>query len=370
MIPLFKVNMPVSVDAPLLETLHSGFIGQGKKVEEFERGLTEFLNNPYVLTLNSGTSAIHLALRLANVGPGDEVICSPMTCTASIQPILERGAQVVWADIDPGTGNIDSDSVMSQVTAKTKAVIPVHWGGYPCDLDDLNDIATGFDLKVIEDAAHAFGAKYRGCSIGSISPFTCFSFQAIKHFTTVDGGCLVCLNEDDYKRGKLLRWYGIDRDQPKKDMRCEEDIKEYGYKYHMNDISATIGIEQLKQVRSVLTDHRINAYYYDSEFETRHIRHAKPLNYDDANLSSYWLYTILVDDRPSFMEWMTQKGIQVSRVHARNDRHTCFKDARNKELPGVDEFDKKHVCIPVGWWLTIEDREYIVDCIERWDMGQ
>ena len=233
---LFKVHMPKSVDKPLLEVLHSGFIGQGKKVDEFEEKLGQYFGNKKVLTLNSGTSGLHLALRLANVGHGDEVITTAMTCTATNMPILAAGAKIVWADVNPITGLIDPQAIEEKITSKTKAIMMVHFGGIPCDIDAINAIAKKYNLKTIEDGAHAIGAEYKGSKIGNHSDFIMFSLQAIKHFTTVDGGLLLCKDQSDYERGKLLRWYGIDRDEKRKEFRCEEDIIEYGYKYHMNDI--------------------------------------------------------------------------------------------------------------------------------------
>jgi len=266
MIPLFKVHVPESIDEPLLKVLHSGFIGQGIQVDKFEDALIPWVNNKNVLTVNSGTSALHLALKLAGIGFGDEIISTPQTCSATNTPIVLIGANIVWADIDPYTGNIDPETIKPLITSKTKAIMYVDWGGFPCQLDEINKIAKEYGLKTIEDAAHAFGAIYKDRKIGSISDYTCFSLQAIKHITTVDGGILTAKSEEDYRRGKLLRWYGIDREGPRTDLRCEQDILEAGTKWHMNDVSACIGIEQLNYIESILKKHRDNAAYYDSQF--------------------------------------------------------------------------------------------------------
>ena len=206
-IPLFKVHMPKSVQEPLLEILFSGFIGQGPQVEKFEKILAKYIGNPYPLTVNSGTSALQLALRLAGIQLGDEVISTPMTCTATNMPILAAGAKIVWADIDRLTGNISAASIEEKITSKTKAIIAVHWGGYPCDMMAINAVAKKYNIKVIEDGAHAFGAEYMQQKIGNHSDYVMFSFQAIKHITTVDGGVLFVRTKEDYQRGKLLRWY-------------------------------------------------------------------------------------------------------------------------------------------------------------------
>lgn len=366
MIPLFKVHMPESVMGPLKEVLMSGYIGQGPKVDEFEKALAKWAGNPNVLTVNSGTSALHLAMRLAGVDHGAQLITSSMTCTASNMPALERGADLVWADIDPWTGNIDPVDVERKITSKTKAILAIHWGGYPCELDELRAVAQKYGIPLVEDAAHAFGASYKGKPIGSHSDLVAFSFQAIKTLTTVDGGLLACRNPETYRRGRLLRWFGIDRDTPKADLRCEENILEHGYKHHMSDVSAAIGIEQLKYVEGILARGRANAAFYIERLAG--LKSVKLLKYQADRLSSYWLFTIRVRDRDGFQAFMAKNGVMVSRVHVRNDKHTAYK-AFLRNLPGVDEFDREQVSIPVGWWVTPEDREKIASLILQWDAG-
>ncbi|HDZ13375.1 hypothetical protein LCGC14_0643740 [marine sediment metagenome] len=352
MIPLFKVFMPDTVFEPLKEVLTSGYIGEGEKVREFERSLIPWFDNENVLATNSCTSAIQLALRLAGVEAGDEVISTPMTCTATNMPILAIGAKIVWADIDPWTGNIDSCDVVKKVTDKTKAIICVDWGGHPCEFERLQKIADDANIKLIEDAAHAFGSFYNNKMVGSHCDFVCFSFQAVKTFTTVDGGALTCRSKEDHERGKLLRWYGIDRNE--EGLRCESDIKEWGYKFHMNDVAATIGIEQIKHVAGNIAKTKFNAQKYNKAFGGMRLRLGRG--------SCYWLYTIRVKNRNEFMEYMKDNGIETSKVHARNDHHTCFAESRCY-LPGVDEFCSEQVSIPVGWWV---DTDYIIEKVKLW----
>lgn len=363
-IPLFKVFMPESVLEPLGATLLSGYIGEGPRVREFESLLARRFENNNVLTLNTGTAALQLALRLANVGYGDEVITTAMTCVATNVPILAMGAKIVWADINPWTGNIDPADVARKITSKTKAIMCVHWGGYPCDLAELNKIASEHGVKLIEDACHAFGSTYRFSPIGCHSDFVCFSFQAIKHITTVDGGALACRGKSDCERGRLLRWYGIGRNDQMRDLRCEADIPEYGYKFHMNDVCATIGVEQLNYIDETLAKHRANAKRYDEAF--RRLQKVRILKYEKDRLSSYWLYTIRAANRVQFAEYMKQAGITVSQVHARNDHHTMFEDFACA-LPRTDEFVSEQISIPVGWWLTEAELEHIIRAVVSYE---
>jgi perosamine synthetase len=363
-IPLFKVFMPRSVIKPIKDVIFSGYIGQGPRVEKFEHELGAWFASKNVLTLNNGTSAISLALRLSGVCHGDEVITTPMTCVATNEPILAAGAKIIWADIDPYTGNIDPADVVKKITNKTKAIIGVDWGGYPCDLNSLMGIAREHGIKLIEDACHAFGAQYQNRPVGAISDFTCFSFQAIKEITTIDGGALVCRLKKDCERGRLLRWYGIDRRENRKDFRCEKDIKEYGYKFHMNDVSAAIGSEQLKYVKSNLDKTRLNAAEYNKAFLP--FRHIECLRYSDDRLSSYWLYTLRVKNPGYFIGYMRRHGITASQVHARNDKHTVFNKFAAR-LPGVDDFVSHQACIPVGWWLKRRDIAHIINTIEHYN---
>jgi dTDP-4-amino-4,6-dideoxygalactose transaminase len=348
---------------PALErTLYSGYIGQGPRVDEFEDALGAYLGGRNVLTVNSGTSALQLAMRLAGVA-GGEVITTPMTCTATNMPILAEGARIVWADIDPTSGNIDPADVERKITRSTRAIVCVHWGGNPCDMAALSSIGKRYGIPIIEDAAHAWGARWEQRRLGdNTADLTCFSLQAIKHITTVDGGVLVARDSEAYRRGKLLRWYGIDREADRKDMRCEEDVLEWGHKWHMNDVAATIGLVQLGHLDRIVEDQRRKAAYYAREIPIPSARILPPAE------SSSWLHTLLLPNRErrqAFMEHLRLRGIMSSQVHARNDSHTCFADFHRSPLPGVSEFCDRMVCIPVHWALGASECVAIRDaCVE------
>ena len=358
---MFKVAMNPHVDEHVLKVLHSGFVAQGPMVRKFEYELGQRFNNENVLGLSAGTHGLSLALRLAGVKPGDEVITTPLTCTATNMPILMHGAKIVWADVKEDL-NINPKSIKAKITDKTKAIVVVHWGGYPCDMEEISKIAHTHNLKVIEDGAHAYGSKYKGSLIGDCkySDYVMMSFQAIKHLTCTDGGALFTKDKEDYKRAKLLRWYGIDRESPRREMRCEEDIAEWGYKYHMNDVCATVGLSNMPLAEDNLKKTFDNAWYYEEVL--RDIDGVQLIQMEEDRQSAYWLFTILVEDRTSFVHMMGSEGIAVSRVHERNDKHTCFKEFKT-DLPRLEHVMKKMICIPVGWWLTQEDREHIAEAI-------
>jgi dTDP-4-amino-4,6-dideoxygalactose transaminase len=372
MIQLFKVYMSQNAKIEVGKVLDSGYIGQGPKVEEFECALRSFLNNDRVLTLNAGTSGLHLALHMlkanGSIKNDDEVLATALTCTASNWPILANNLRIKWVDIDPKNLNMDLDDLERKITHKTKAIIVVHWGGYPVDLDRLKAIQEkayniyGFRPAIIEDGAHAFGTEYKGKKLGNHGNIVMYSFQAIKHITSVDGGLLVLPNQELYRRGKLLRWYGIDRDGNRKDFRCEADIEEWGFKFHMNDVCATIGLENLRFADSIIGKHRNNAKFYDNQLVDTSGLTLLERN-KDCN-SAFWIYSMLVENRDDFYRYMKECGIVVSQVHERNDKHTCVKEYRSA-LPTLDKIVPKLVSIPVGWWVTEDDRQYIVDCIKK-----
>lgn len=387
-IPLFKVYMSEHAAPEVTKVLNSGYIGQGPKVEEFEKNLKNYFDNDRIVTLNAGTSGLHLALHLLKkpsekildgnsswfntswpgLQDGDEVLATPLTCTASNWPILANGLKIKWVDIDEKTLNMDLDDLERKITPKTKAIIAVHWGGYPLDLDRLKEIQEksqrlyGFKPAIIEDGAHSFGSEYKGKKLGNHGNIVMYSLQAIKHITSIDGGLLILPHQDLYNRSKLIRWYGIDRDSNRKDFRCEANIDEWGFKFHMNDVCATVGIENLKDADKIIGRHQDNAKYYDEQL--KNVKGVTLLERNPNHKSAFWIYSMLVEDRDGFYKWMKECKISVSQVHERNDKHTCVKDYVSN-LPTLEKTIGKVVSIPVGWWVTDEEREYIVECIKK-----
>ena len=372
-IPLFKVYMNDNLDY-VMNTLGSGMITQGKKVEEFEEKLKKYFNYPYLLTLNSATSGLTLAYRILDLKPSvDYVISTPLTCFATNASILANNLNIIWADTDPESCNIDLEDVKKKINSNTKALSFVHWGGNPVDLNKVEELKKyafekyEIELKVIEDCAHAFGAELNYKKLGTHGNICVFSLQAIKHLTSGDGGLIFLPNEEMYKRAKLLRWFGIDREKrslPGSDFRLEPDITEYGYKFHMNDINASIGMSNLPNIENILEKCRSNAKFYRDNLNS--LDSIKLFEEHEHSNPSYWIYTIkiLFNRKNEFIQYMKFKGIVVSQVHARNDKHSCLKNYSNS-LPNLDILETQIVSIPVGWWVTEEQRIYIVDCIRE-----
>lgn len=360
MIPLVKPFIPDrNVLMPELEKiLYSGYIAEGEAVYQFEDKFKEYIGNPYCLALHSGTDALHLALILAGVKSGDEVISTPMTAEPTNTVIAMIGAKVVWGDVDPNNGLLDPASVRTLITEKTKAIVLVHYAGMVCDMDEFNKISKEFNIPVVEDAAHALGSKYMEEMIGNNSPYTIFSLQAIKHMTTVDGGFLTVKNEADFTRARRLRWFGLDKQKS----RLENDITEVGYKYAMNNVNATIGNVQMKYIHSIIGKYNENGKYYDNELKG--IDGVELMQYSKNTEPSFWLYTLKVERREDFIKLLVDNGISASPLHHRNDTHSIYNDSK-RELPNMDNFYNNFVHIPCGWWLTKEDRERIVEIIKK-----
>jgi len=362
-IPLFKVLMSSEAERAAVEVLRSGYVGQGPKVEEFEQKLKEYYRSDTdILTTNSCTSAINLALHLCDVRPGDSVLTTSMTCSASNSPIVTRGAYPVWCDVDQWTGLIDPDSVDEALCEllhggeKVKAIIAVDWTGAKPDYSKLKKLG----IPIIEDAAHCFSPF--GDSRGD---YVCNSYQAIKIETCVDGGSLKCPGEKITERARLLRWYGLDR-RSSQSFRCNQNISvgNVGFKYHMNDLNAAIGIANIPVAIDALNKQRKNAEFYNEALkDLDRVCHVRL-----PSVPGQWLYMLLVDNREGFTGFMTARGIEVSPVHARNDKHDGFKRVASQpvSLKGLDYYSARNVAIPVGWWLTQENLEYISESVIQW----
>lgn len=358
--PLFKVFMPESVVEAVRETLFSGYIAEGDRVALLTKMVSEYIGNNRTVLVNSGTSALTLAFRLAGVRPGVEVISTPLTCVASNVPILDLGGVPVWGDVDPETGMLDPDGIETLINEKTKAICILHKEGDPARLDEILAIAKKHDLKVIEDCAHSFGSRYKEVKIGNHGDFCCFSFQAIKHMTTGDGGALTCKNETDFQRAKRLKWFGVDHDKQDGGKAWLRDIPEWGYKMNMNDISASIGIECIKHIDEINTAFNKNGTRYSELLKD--VPGVSLIRRDPKDYSIFWAYCLIAENREGLVEKLAGEGIAAGQIHPRNDIYSMF-DMAKRNLPNTDYFSAREICVPCGWWVDEEEVERICSII-------
>ncbi len=347
------------------KVLSGRWIGQGPLVDKFEKKFKSmFAKNNHCLATGSGTDALHLSYILAGLKKGDEVIAPLFTCTATNIPFLYMGIKIKFADIEPSTMNISVESVKRLISKKTKAVICMHYGGLPCDLDELKKLCNKFKIPLIEDAAHALGATYNDKPIGSISDFTMFSFQAIKHITTADGGMLCVKNKNLIKKGKRIRWFGIDREKKQK-ATWENDIFEVGYKYQMTDLGASIGLEGLNEFKKILS-HRQNIFNIYLEKLTKNRNILCVHKDDNKRTHAAWLFTIITNKKDLLQKKLREKRIETNQVHFRNDKYSIFKNfVKGKKFPNMDFVEDKYLAIPVHHKVSTKKAKYIADLINK-----
>lgn len=339
------------------KNLESGRLSEGALVKRFERSLERYFRMRNCVAVNSGTSALHLALVLAGVGQGDEVILPAQTFVATGLPVLYCGAKPVFADIKMD-GNIDVEDIKRKVSKKTKAIMVVSWGGNPCDLYELEEMCRINRWKLIQDNAHALGATYDGLPLSDYGDYSCYSFQAIKALSTGDGGLLVSTSWAGYDKAKKLRWFNIDRERDLPDETGERvyNLREVGYKYHMNDYAASLGLgnlhgfcERQERVRKIAECYRENLKFGFIP--------------DKSEGCSYWLFDILVERRRDFMRAMKDRGIPTTVVHLGIDHNAIF--GGKQVLSNQRFWDGKHVCLPIHPNLTDEDVEQVIESVNR-----
>lgn len=360
MIPLVKVGLPPkAVLMPALEeVLYSGMVAEGEHVYTFERAFAAQMQLPNALGMSSGTGALHVALLMAGVKQGDEVISTSMTAEPTNIAILHTGARPVFADVDPRSGNLDPASVDSLVGPRTKAILVVHYAGFPARLAELRAIADRHGIALIEDAAHALGSSYGGQGIGTLGDFSIFSLQAIKHMTTVDGGVLSLRDPSRLDEARRLRWFGLSKGMA----RTEVDITKPGYKYNMNNVAAVIGLAQLQCVSDRIERHIANGRYFDERIGR--IPGLSVTHFEPLAIPSYWLYSVLSDDSAAVESRLAAIGVAASKLHRPNHLHSVFAPDR-RPLPGLDAYYRRLTHIPCGWWVSDTDRSRIVMALQK-----
>lgn len=351
-ITLFHPYIPEKAKKRARKTLGTRWVGQGPQVDEFEKDFEKKISHGHkAIAVNSGTSALHLSYILAGIKDGDEIITPVFSCSATHTPLLYQRAKIIFADIQPDTLNINPKHVKELMNEKVKAIVCTHYGGLPCDMDELGAIARKWNVPIIEDAAQAICASYKGKNVGNISEFTAFSFQAIKILTTVDGGMMTIKDPHLEEKAKRIRWFGIDR-EAKFDDRWKKDIWEVGYKYQMTDISAALGIEGLKQLNKTLRHHRGKFELYKEELAG--ISGIKFIGEKGDRKSSCWLATAVVERRDDLKKKLKEHNIESDPVHYRCDRYTVF-GGRVDNCPNMDSLEDKYLILPMHYYVTQSD---------------
>jgi dTDP-4-amino-4,6-dideoxygalactose transaminase len=361
-IVLFYPHVPKKAKEYVCDTLDTRWIGQGPKVDLFEaRFRAKFSQPGPCVSTGSGTDALHLAYLLAGIKPGDEVLVPLFTCTATNLPLLYIGARPVFVDVDPATLNISVPDLRRKISEKTKAIVCVHYGGLPCDMADIRALADDYSIPVIEDAAHAMGARFDGKPIGAISEFTIYSFQAIKLLTTGDGGLLTFLDASLAPAARRLRWFGIDRSDKQQGI-WENDIREVGYKYQMTDIAAAIGLAGLEEIDETLRYRRDLYGRYVSNL--RDLSHVQIVNdFDSRKEHAAWLFTIIVERRIDCQMKLRSRRIESGQTHYRNDRYAVF--GCDEQFPAMDSIDDKYLILPLHTRMTADDVDRICSVLKE-----
>ena len=365
-LPFSKPTIDEATIASVVDVLRSGWITSGPKVLEFEAKLSEYFGGRPVRTFNSGTCTMEIALRIAGIGPGDEVITTPISWVATANVILEVGATPVFADIDPVTRNIDLDKVEAAITPKTRAIIPVYLAGLPLDMDRLYAIATKHKLRVIEDAAQAIGSTWKGKPIGSFGDFTSFSFQANKNITTAEGGCLVMNNAAEAVLAEKYRLQGVTRSGYDT---IEVDV--LGGKFNMTDIAAAIGLGQFAQLNAITAQRRKLARHYfatlGNDFEVQTGAQLPPEDFTNTN---WHLFQVVLPERITRAEFMAQmkaKNIGVGYHYPPIHLFKLYRALGFKEgmFPIAERIGRQIVSLPLFSEMTETDAERVCATVQR-----
>ena len=364
-LPFTKPTMDEETIAAVGEVMRSGWMTSGPKVQALEAQLSDYFGGRPVRTFNSGTCTMEIALRIAGIGAGDEVITTPNSWVATANVIIETGATPVFADIDPKTHNIDLDKVEAAITPRTKAIIPVHMCGLPCDMDRLYDIARKYNLRVIEDAAQAIGSSWKGKRIGSFGDFVSFSFQVNKNIMTGEGGCLVLNNAEEARLAEKYRLQGVSRSGLD-----GIDVDVLGGKFNMTDIASAIGLGQMKRLAEFNAKRLELAKYYFEQFGPDfEAQTGAELPVADLAQSNWHMFHLVLPERINRAEFMQQMldvkiglGYHYRAIHLFTYyRERGFTDGM---FPIAERVGKQIVTLPLFPSMTKEDVERVVSAVK------
>ena len=343
-LPVTRPSIDEETIAGVVTVLRSGWITSGPQVKAFEARLSELCGGRPVRAMSSATGALEIALALANVQPGDEVITTPMSWVATANVIVRHGARPVFVDVDPVSRNIDLERIEGAITSRTRALLPVDFAGLPVDRDRLYEIAGKHGLRVIEDAAQSFGSNWRGRPIGTIGDLVAISFHANKNVTTAEGGCLVCAEGDELRRCELLRLQGVER-FPDGDI----EVTEYGGKHNLTDIAARIGLGQLQRLAEFTAARRVLARRYFDTFD-RGLGCVLPTA--DFEQSNWHMFQVLLPDgveRGRFIAGMAERGIGIGVHYPAIHRFAAFRKLGygDGDFPVAERIGRSIVTLPL-----------------------
>jgi dTDP-4-amino-4,6-dideoxygalactose transaminase len=367
-IPVAKPYLDKEDAQNAYDTILTGWVTQGPRVAEFEEKFATYAGSRYAVAVSNCTTALHLSMIVAGVGPGDEVICPSMSYIATANSIRYTGADVVFAEVDPITYNIDIEDVRKRITSRTKAILIVHQIGFPADIDAFKELCEEKKLVLIEDAACAAGSSYKGKKIGSHSDLVCFSFHPRKVITTGDGGMITTSNEAYYNRLKLLRQHAMsvnDRIRHESSKVIFEDHLEVGYNYRMTDIQAAVGIKQLAKLDFLVDERRKIAKQYNDAFgHIASIRLPHEPAYSHSNYQSYsvYLYPDCKIARNELMQGMLDEGISTRRGIMTAHRETAYKEyCKDLSLPVSEDASDRSIVLPLYYPMAQEEVQYVID---------
>ncbi|EOA05526.1 pyridoxal phosphate-dependent aminotransferase [Herbaspirillum frisingense GSF30] len=361
-LPFAKPTIDEATIAAVGEVLRSGWITSGPKVQAFEKALSEYVGGRIVRTFNSGTCTMEIALRIAGIGPGDEVITTPISWVATANVILETGATPVFADIDPITRNIDLDRLEAAITPRTKAIIPVYLSGLPVDMDRLYAIAAKHKLRVVEDAAQALGSTWNGKRIGSFGDFVSFSLQANKNITSAEGGFLVLNNADEARLAEKYRLQGVTRSGFDG---LEVDV--LGGKYNLTDVNAAIGLGQFAHIDAVTAHRKELARHYfacfGSDFEANYGAQLPVADFENSNWHMFQLVLPERITRAAFMEKMMEKQVGIGYHYPAIHLLKLYRERGFKEgmFPVAERVGQRIVSLPM---FNVMRKEDVVRAVE------
>jgi dTDP-4-amino-4,6-dideoxygalactose transaminase len=360
--------------AEVVDSLRSGWLGTGPKVARLEREFAAYERAPHAVAVHSCTAALHLSLLAADLKPGDEVITTPLTFCATVNAILHAGATPVLADVDRRTMNLDPERVEAALTPRTRAILPVHFAGRPCDMDALVDLAKRKDLRLIEDCAHAIETEWKGRRAGTFGDFGCFSFYATKNMTTGEGGMVLTRDEASAARVKILALHGMSKDAWKRfsdDGYKHYQVVELGWKYNMMDLQAAIGLHQLPRLERWLERRGELWKRYDEAFASMPVE--TPAAPEPGTRHALHLYTLLIDEaragvtRDRFLSAMTQHGIGVGVHYLSVPEHPYYQRAfgwKPEQFPNSMEIGRRTVSVPLSAGVTDEDAADVIAAVK------